>query len=77
MAIAGKVLAKIVLNRLKIISEEVLPECQCGFQAGCSTADMIFTLRQLQEKTAERHQPLYVVFVDFSKAFDIIYHTTL
>ena len=32
LAIPGKVLAKIVLNRLKFISEEVLPESQCGFR---------------------------------------------
>lgn len=77
LSIAGKVLPKIVLNRLKIISEEVLPECQCGFRAGHSTSDMIFTLRQLQEKAAEQHQPLYVVFVDFSKAFVTVERTTL
>ena len=57
----------IVLNRLKIISEEVLIECQCGFRAGRSTADMIVTLRQLLEKAAEQHQPLYVVVVDRSQ----------
>ena len=77
LAIAGKVLAKIVLNRLKFISEEVLPESQRGFRQGCSTSDMIFTLRQLQEKAAEQHQPLYIVFVDFTKAFDTIDCTTL
>ena len=38
---------------------------------------MIFTLRQLQEKAAEQHQPLYVVFVDFSKAFDTANRTIL
>ena len=77
LAIAGKVLAKIVLNRLKPILEEVLPESQCGFRAGRSTSDMIFTLRQLQEKAVEQHQPLYVVFVDFTKAFDTVDRTTL
>ena len=77
LAIAGKVLAKIVLNRLKFISEEVLPENQCRFRQGRSTSDMIFTLRQLQEKAAEQHQPLYIVFVDFTKAFDTIDRTTL
>jgi len=53
LAIAGKVLARIVLNRLMFISEEVLPGSQCGFWAGRSTSDMIFTLHQLQEKAAE------------------------
>lgn len=53
LAIAGKILAKIVLIRLKFISEEVLPESKCGFRAGRYTSDMIFTLYQLQEKAAE------------------------
>jgi len=77
LAIAGKVLAKIILNRLKEITEKVLPESQCGFRAGRSTCDMIFTLRQLQEKATEQHQPLFVVFVDFSKAFDSVDRDTL
>ena len=77
LAIAGKVLPKIVLNRLKFTSEEVLPESQCGFRADRSTSDMIFTLRQLQKKAAEQHQPLYVVFVDFTKTFYTVDRTTL
>lgn len=77
LAIAGKVLAKIILMRLQRISEEALPESQSGFRAGRSTADMIFTLRQLQEKAIEQHRPLYIVFVDFTKAFDTVDRSTL
>ena len=33
LSIAGKILAKIILNRIKKIAEEVLPETQCGFRA--------------------------------------------
>ena len=77
LSIAVKVLAKITLNRLKIISEQLLPESQCGFCAGRSTADMVFTLRQLQEKAVEQQRSLYVVFVDFSKAFNTVNRWTL
>ena len=77
LSIAGKVLAKIMLNRLKIISEQLLPESQCGFHAGRSTADMVFTLRQLQEKAVEKQRSLYIVFVDFSKAFNTVKRWTL
>ena len=77
LSIAGKVFAKILLNRLKQVSESVLPESQCGFRAGRSTSDMIFTLRQLQEKAVEQQQTLYIVFVDFSKAFDTVDRSTL
>ena len=38
---------------------------------------MIFCLRQLQEKCIEQDRPLYVVFVDFSKAFDTVGRTGL
>ena len=53
-------MAKIILNRLKIIAEEVLPERQCGFGADRATDDMIFTLRQLQKKAVEQQQLLYI-----------------
>ncbi|KAK2187836.1 hypothetical protein NP493_153g07014 [Ridgeia piscesae] len=38
---------------------------------------MIFCLRQLQEKLIEQNRPLYMVFVDFSKAFDTVGRTGL
>ncbi|XP_068714168.1 uncharacterized protein [Montipora foliosa] len=34
--------------------------------------DMIFCLKQVQEKCIEQNMPLYVVFIDFSKAFDTV-----
>ena len=65
-----------MLNRLKTISK-LLPESECGFRAGRSTVDMIFTLRQLQEKAMEQQRSLYIVFLDFSKAFDTVNRWTL
>ena len=38
---------------------------------------MTLCLRQLQEKCIEQDQPLYMVFVDFSKAFDTLGRTGL
>lgn len=49
----GKVLARVLANRLLPLSEEVLPESQCGFSPSRGTADMTFTARQLQEKCCE------------------------
>ena len=31
---------------------------------------MVFAARQLQEKSMEQHQDLYMTFVDLTKAFD-------
>ena len=77
LAIAGKILAKVLLNRLLPIAEDFLPETQCGFRPTRGTTDMIFTIRLLQEKCREQHQPLYMAFFDLSKAFDSISRTAL
>ena len=66
---AGTIFGSILLNRLSThITPEVVPETWCGFRGNRSTVDMIFCLRQLQEKCIEYDRPLYMVFVDFSKA---------
>jgi len=69
----GKVLARLLLNRLlDNICPHAIPESQCGFRSGRGTNDMIFSVRQLQEKCIEQHMPLYQVFVDLTKAFDTV-----
>ena len=78
LSIAGKVLARILLNRLvPSIAEECLPESQCGFRANRGTTDMVFVLRQLQEKCREQNKGLYATFVDLTKAFDTVSRTGL
>ena len=84
LAIAGKVLARVLLNRLQTHLEgatqdpppdkqpSLLPETQCGFRQGRGTVDMIFTVRQLQEKCREQNRGLYITFVDLTKAFDTV-----
>ena len=74
----GKVLSKILLNRLtKWGCPAVIPESQCGFRAGRGTMDMIFSARQLMEKCIEQQVPLYQVFIDLTKAFDTINRSAL
>ena len=72
LSIVGKCFARIVLKRLQKVAEQVYPESQCGFRAKRSTTDMVFSLRQLQEKCREQGQPLYMVFIDLTKAFDLV-----
>ena len=78
LCVVGKILSCIMLSRLTThISNVVLPESQCGFRAGRSTADMIFSARQIQEKCREQHVGLYQVFIDLTKAFDTVNRTAL
>ena len=70
--IISKLFAKIVLMKLWVLAEKIYPESQCGFRAKRATIDMIFSLRQLQEKCREQEKPLYVAFIDLTKAFDLV-----
>ena len=45
---------------------------QCSFRSDRSTVDIIFAVRQLQEKCIEQNKPLYSVFIDLTKDFDTV-----
>ena len=61
MAQAGKVLVKVIAGRLceYCERENILPEEQCGFRPQCSTADMVFVVRPLQELARKKDTPLF------------------
>lgn len=61
-----------MLNGLQVLAEKIYPESQAGFTVGTSTTNMIFSLRQLQEKCREQRKPLYMAFIDLTKAFDLV-----
>lgn len=71
LSIAGKILARLIFNR--IIKHLV----DCGFQLGRGTIDTIFSLRQVAEKVRAKTQELYIVFVDLTKAFDTVNRNAL
>lgn len=72
LSVCGKVFARILLNRLMTLSEQFLPETQFGFRPDRGTCEAIFAIRQLQEKSREQGQNLYLCFVDLEKAFDSV-----
>nr|VZI06837.1 unnamed protein product [Spirometra erinaceieuropaei] len=73
MNIAGKIFARILLNRMNNHLEQgILPESQCGFRRHRGTTDMIFAARQRQEKCHEMRTNLYSTFVDLRKALDTV-----
>ena len=55
LSVVGKILARILLNRLNehLVQTGLLPERRCGFRKDRGTIYMIFTARQLQEKCKE------------------------
>ena len=53
------------------VVDSIYPESQYGFRAGRETVDMIFAMRQIQEKCREQNLDLYMV-IDLAKAFDTV-----
>ena len=78
LSIAGKVLARIVLKRmLEDVVNSIYPESQCGLGAGRGIVDMIYAMRQIQEKCREKNLDLYMVLIDLTKAFDTVNRDSL
>ena len=75
--VVGKVLGRIVQERLQVIAESLLSDSQCGFRRGRGCVDMIFVARQLMEKTREHEDSLFVLFVDLKKAYDSVPRSAL
>ena len=71
IAHAGKILLTIIARRLSEYCERVgiLPEEQSGFRSNGSTTDMMFVIRRLQELARKKRIPLYVCFIDLTKAY--------
>jgi len=75
---ASKVLLEIIRSRLAYFVLPQIAEEQFGFVAGKGTNDAILTIRNIIEKTVKRQdQQLWLMFVDYSKAFDTINHDIL
>ena len=73
LAVAGKVLVRVILSRLnEHVVEKVCPEAQCAFRKERGTIDMIFVAQQLQEKCREQRSDLCMTFIHQSKAFDTV-----
>ena len=74
LSVPGKVFARIIAARLYKHCEDkgVLPEWQCGFRAGRSTIDMIFTVRMIMEVAKDNSFPTFWLFVDLVKAYDSV-----
>ena len=70
--VVGKVIARLLQDRLKQVAEEELPESQCGFRKGRGCTDMTFVARQLVEKAWEHEAKIFLLFIDLKKAYDSI-----
>jgi len=67
---AYKLFANTIKNRLNEHLGEEMVEGQCGFRKGRSCIDAIFTVQQIIEKRKAYNLPLFLLFIDYEKAYD-------
>ena len=75
LSIPGKVLNKILLNKIREVTEPIASESQFGFRPKRGTVDAIFI--QIMEKAKERGVKLHFNFIDFKSAFDTVWRKAL
>ena len=54
-----------------------LPDVQARFRKGRGTRDQIANIRWIIEKAREFQKNMYFCFIDYTKAFDCVYHNNL
>ena len=79
MSCLGKLFTKIMNDRLNRFVEEkdILSDVQYGFRKGRGTTDCLFILKGLIDIMFSKGLKLYVCFVDYEKAYDLIDRTCL
>ena len=77
MSIPAKLLGRCLIRRLQERVDERLRKEQAGFRKNRGTSEQIFILRNIVEQSLEWNSSLYLVFVDYEKAFDSISRETL
>ena len=68
---------KILQVRLQQYLNRELPDVQAGLRKGTETRDQIANICKIIEKAREFQKNSYFCFIDYAKAFDIVYHDKL
>jgi len=77
LPVTYKILSKALLNRAEPQLDPCIGEYQAGFRKARSCAEQIFNLKSIISYFRLRSRDLYVVFIDFQKAYDSIDRSTL
>ena len=68
----NKIVAFILSTRINKVLDQAFRKEQAGFRPGRSCTNQINTLRIIIEQSVEMQSPLYLLFIDYEKAFDSV-----
>ena len=70
LSVVGKVYGRILINRIRDKTENVIAEVQSGFRRGTGCTHQIVIVRQICEKYLGKGKDVYFAFLDLEKAYD-------
>ena len=68
---------KILQARLQQYVNHEIPDVQAAFRKGRGTRDQIANICWIIKKARELQKNIYFCFIDYTKAFDCVYHNEL
>ena len=77
LSVPGKVINRVILDRVKDAVDPQLRDQQAGFRRNRSCAEQIASLRIIIEQSLEWNSLLYINFIDYKRAFDSADRQTL
>ena len=70
LIVVGEVYGRVLINRIRDKTENVIAEVQSGFRRGRGCTDQIFIVRQICEKYLGKGKDVYFAHLDLEKAYD-------
>jgi hypothetical protein len=73
----GKIMERITLTTQKAILSQKQNPLQRGFTERASSANAVYILTEATMEAKDNKTPLYVTLLDASKAFDVVWHSSM
>ena len=70
LSVVGKTYGKILIKKVRLLTENLIGEEQCGFRKGRGCVDQVFVIRQVCEKFLSAGKAVFFAFMDLEKAYD-------
>ena len=77
LKILYKLFSRMINSRIQSTLDAAQPVDQAGFRSGFSVDDNLITMILLMEKCSEFNCQLWFCAIDFAKAFDTIFHSSI